>query len=80
MTEPVSSRSEPPGDPAIRTVPPTLQVIPSSPLGGIRVSDSYWRDATTFEAKKGQPNLWTVRLPDELTRKVREKLKAETKK
>jgi hypothetical protein len=55
-------------------------VVPSSPLEGIRVSDSHWRDATTFEAKKGQPNLWTVRLPDELTREVREKLKAETKK
>ncbi|MGO8900962.1 MAG: hypothetical protein ACLQU5_21795 [Isosphaeraceae bacterium] len=34
----------------------------------------------TFGAKKGQPNLWTVRLPEELTREVREKLKAETKK
>ena len=73
--------TEPPGDTAIPTVPPTLQGFRgSNPLKGIRVSDSYWRDATTFEAKKGQPNLWTVRLPDELTREVREKLKAETKK
>ncbi|MGA2700444.1 MAG: hypothetical protein ABSH35_05040 [Isosphaeraceae bacterium] len=70
--ERVTYLTEPPGDTAIPTLPRTLQ--------GIRVSDSYWRDATTFEAKRGQPNAWTVRLPDELTGKVREKLKAESKK
>ncbi len=50
-------------------------------IQGISASSSFGGDAgATFEAKKGQPNLWTVRLPDELTREVREKLKAETKK
>ena len=34
----------------------------------------------TFEATENQPNAWTIRLPDELSRAVREKLKAETKK
>jgi hypothetical protein len=48
---------------------------------GILASSLFRRDAdTAFEAKKGQPNVWTVRLPDELTRAVREKLKAESKK
>jgi hypothetical protein len=45
-----------------------------------RVSMALDTNTSTFEAKKGQLNLWTVRLPDELTREVREKLKAETKK
>ena len=34
---------------------------------------------TTFEAKQDEPNVWTIHLPDELTRVVREKLKAGTK-
>jgi hypothetical protein len=33
-----------------------------------------------MDFREGQPNLWTACLPDELTREVREKLKAETKK
>jgi len=36
--------------------------------------------STFFEVKKGQPNVWSIRLPDELTQAVREKFKAETKK
>jgi len=48
---------------------------------GVSASSLAGRSATaTFEATRNQPNLWTVRLPDELTQAVRNKLKAETKK
>jgi hypothetical protein len=81
MNEGVMPLSEPPGELAIPTVPiPSFGRQGATPLESSIVSDSYWRKAPTFEAKKGQPNVWSVRLPDELTRTVREKLKAETKK
>jgi len=58
-----------------------VQAMVANSIQGISASSSFWRGAgATFEAKRGQPNAWTVRLPDELTGKVREKLKAESKK
>ncbi len=62
-------------------------VAPVSPLG---MSETFMlRDyqcitpgssPPTFEAKKDQPNVWIIRLPEELSREVTEKLKAKTKK
>ncbi len=43
------------------------------------LTPSYWSKPPAFELKKGRPNVWTIHLPDELTRAVREKLKAEKK-
>lgn len=68
--------------------PPTDDVNPNSGLGSFMVvnmspfaaSNSYWRQAPTFEARKDQPNHWTIHLPDELIKAVREKLKDEKKK
>jgi len=37
-------------------------------IQGNSTFSSYSRKPATFEAKKGQPSLWTVRLPDERTR------------
>lgn len=72
--------SEPPVVPVVSTI---LQAPPAGGsyyFEGSRVSDSYWSEAANFEARKGQPNVWSVRLPDELTRALREQLEAETKK
>jgi len=67
----------PPGEP----VNSADRAISINNFQGVSVPSLFGRDAiATFEAKKGQPNLWTVRLPDELTQAVREKLKAVTKK
>ncbi|MGC8641676.1 MAG: hypothetical protein ACP5XB_17555, partial [Isosphaeraceae bacterium] len=41
--------------------------------------DSFWRNPPAFEFRKDQPNHWTIHLPDELIKAVREKLKDEKK-
>jgi hypothetical protein len=41
--------------------------------------ESFWRNAPSFEARKDQPNHWTIHLPDELIKAVRAKLKDQKK-
>jgi hypothetical protein len=48
-------------------------------LTPVPAADSYWRNSPTFKSRKDQPNHWTIRLPDELIKAVREKLKDEKK-
>jgi hypothetical protein len=50
---------------------------PVNPLPGL---ETFWRNAPTFEAKKGETNQWTINLPDAFIRAVRERLKEELKK
>jgi hypothetical protein len=40
--------------------------------------EEFWKSkAATFEARRGQADEWTIRIPDELVKAVQEKLKAE---
>jgi hypothetical protein len=42
------------------------------------VPEQFWKGkAATFEARRGQADEWTIRIPDELVKAVQEKLKAE---
>ena len=80
--ERVTYRNKPPSPSEEEAEPGPFGNAPAVALdaGFYVASHSYWRKPASFEAKKGQPNVWTLRLPDELTRAVREKLGAETKK
>ncbi len=80
--ERVMYRSEPPGQSEKEPGDGINGPTPTAPLDAnyYVASNSYWRKPATFEVKQGQPNVWSIRLPDELTRAVRNKLKAETKK
>ncbi len=78
----VMYRSEPPGQ---SEKEPGDGINGPTPMASLDAnyyvaSNSYWRKPATFEVKQGQPNVWSIRLPDELTRAVRNKLKGETKK
>jgi hypothetical protein len=60
-----------------------LNGMNASNIGAVKPllgSDSFWRDsASRFEARVGQPNEWTIRLPDELCRALRQQLNEEKK-
>ncbi len=79
-----ASLNKPGRETVVEVFPPPVQPVSSLGMdGSFRLRD--YQDITsastppTFEAKQDQPNVWTIRLPDELTKAVREKLKAEKK-
>ncbi len=52
--------------------------VPSRLVFGILLSREYWQELNdAFEARSGQPNDWTIPIPDELAQAVRDALKAD---
>jgi hypothetical protein len=57
--------------------PPSNRLEVMYPLDTFRLPAEYWSELyNRFEARPGQVNEWTIPLPDELIKAVREKLKA----
>jgi hypothetical protein len=87
LVESTSWRGGGPGRP-YRIKPPTEEEFETAGFGFVdemriqsgdllELPAAYWaRLATSFEAQPGQVNEWTIPLPDELIKSVREKLKA----
>ena len=45
------------------------------PIEVVPIADSFWKETEpSLVVKRDQPNNWTIHLPDELTKAVREKL------
>jgi hypothetical protein len=64
--------------------PPTDKTNPWNGAGGygqkpfdvLPIGDSYWKEVEPrLVVKRDQPNVWTIHLPDELTKAAREKLR-----
>ena len=48
-------------------------------LPTLNLSRDYWiKVGNAFEARRGEVNVWTIPLPDEMIRAVREALKVDT--